>query len=466
VPVDVTFDEEGLARFSVEAWVNSVSDVANTTSSNVEILELTLRQNLELGGLSQATATLQYKVALLAAYKTALPGLFISIVVGDSTTSGAQLRQLRSNNVVIPVAITIDPSATNDVASSLDGPLFAGNVTQELINIGESETTVDESTMAGMEVVFSIKAKTTDDIRSSIINNENFASDITASAVSNGMIGANAVAVVDVDLIVITTLAPTSEPTASPSESPTLAPSAGSCADSMQNFDETGIDCGGSCHPCGIGEGCALNADCRSSLCQGSICTTLSPTHSPTNSPTYLPCPDAPELNCGVISASDCVDISWVPIIGHTSCYELEVECPIIPTASPTIVPPDEIDRIFTEVTSATVGRAISWVAPNAGGAAGDANIAFFDIRIQETSINSDEFQQTRYPVSAPDLTFVGIWSFYVNETVRYALITRLLSLLSSIIRTHKRRLLKISHIPCDLVSDFAPIFSLYRSGV
>jgi hypothetical protein len=43
----------------------------------------------------------------------------------------------------------------------------------------------------------------------------------------------------------------------------TAAPS--SCGDSVKDGDETDIDCGGSCPPCGIGQGCLASGDCGTS---------------------------------------------------------------------------------------------------------------------------------------------------------------------------------------------------------
>ncbi len=44
------------------------------------------------------------------------------------------------------------------------------------------------------------------------------------------------------------------------------------CNDGVQDADETGVDCGGSCDPCVDGEGCAIDADCETGLCTDGIC--------------------------------------------------------------------------------------------------------------------------------------------------------------------------------------------------
>ena len=45
------------------------------------------------------------------------------------------------------------------------------------------------------------------------------------------------------------------------------------CNDQIKNGDETGIDCGGKCGRCNIGEGCRVDADCDEGNCMGGICT-------------------------------------------------------------------------------------------------------------------------------------------------------------------------------------------------
>jgi cysteine-rich repeat protein len=45
-----------------------------------------------------------------------------------------------------------------------------------------------------------------------------------------------------------------------------------SCTDSIQNGNETGLNCGGSCAPCVDGLGCLVGADCKSGVCTGAIC--------------------------------------------------------------------------------------------------------------------------------------------------------------------------------------------------
>jgi hypothetical protein len=47
----------------------------------------------------------------------------------------------------------------------------------------------------------------------------------------------------------------------------------GTCQDDAQDGDETDIDCGGSCGPCGPGQGCVGADDCTSQLCINEVCS-------------------------------------------------------------------------------------------------------------------------------------------------------------------------------------------------
>jgi len=49
----------------------------------------------------------------------------------------------------------------------------------------------------------------------------------------------------------------------------------GACDDGVQNLDETDIDCGGSCQPCGLGQACAANVDCGDGACIEGVCTAV-----------------------------------------------------------------------------------------------------------------------------------------------------------------------------------------------
>ncbi len=63
---------------------------------------------------------------------------------------------------------------------------------------------------------------------------------------------------------------------------------AASCSDGVTNGDELDVDCGGSCPACGsggicasgceLGDTCAIDSDCSSGRCQGSVCVAALPT--------------------------------------------------------------------------------------------------------------------------------------------------------------------------------------------
>ena len=46
----------------------------------------------------------------------------------------------------------------------------------------------------------------------------------------------------------------------------------GACDDAQQNGDETDVDCGGACAPCGAGLGCADDDDCETMACHSGQC--------------------------------------------------------------------------------------------------------------------------------------------------------------------------------------------------
>ncbi len=49
-----------------------------------------------------------------------------------------------------------------------------------------------------------------------------------------------------------------------------------SCTDSTQNGSETGVDCGGGCAACAVGEGCEIGLDCTTGVCQDRVCRVAS----------------------------------------------------------------------------------------------------------------------------------------------------------------------------------------------
>jgi hypothetical protein len=56
-------------------------------------------------------------------------------------------------------------------------------------------------------------------------------------------------------------------------EPPPLADAgAASCSDRLLDGEETGIDCGGPCAACAVGEGCFGEKDCATRVCQSFVC--------------------------------------------------------------------------------------------------------------------------------------------------------------------------------------------------
>jgi len=58
----------------------------------------------------------------------------------------------------------------------------------------------------------------------------------------------------------------------SSSEDTTTGEPQDTCANGALDGDETSVDCGGSCPPCGVGESCATNADCAMGECVTEVC--------------------------------------------------------------------------------------------------------------------------------------------------------------------------------------------------
>jgi hypothetical protein len=98
----------------------------------------------------------------------------------------------------------------------------------------------------------------------------------------------------------------TGEGSADGSSDDTPAPP--TCTDGMQGEDETDVDCGGSCEPCGNGQGCAVAGDCSSGVCQSEVC--ISPTCGNGSIEDGEACDDAGEsATCNVdCSIADCGD--------------------------------------------------------------------------------------------------------------------------------------------------------------
>lgn len=77
-------------------------------------------------------------------------------------------------------------------------------------------------------------------------------------------------------------------------------PAAPTCDDSRKNGEETGKDCGGSCSPCPLGEGCKTGSDCQSKMCStGGICGTASCEDQAQNG-------DESDVDCGGQACGPC----------------------------------------------------------------------------------------------------------------------------------------------------------------
>src|SRR5262245_2194393 len=48
------------------------------------------------------------------------------------------------------------------------------------------------------------------------------------------------------------------------------------CTDGVKNENESDVDCGGVCAPCGLERACSANADCASGLCAQAVCAPAS----------------------------------------------------------------------------------------------------------------------------------------------------------------------------------------------
>ncbi len=77
----------------------------------------------------------------------------------------------------------------------------------------------------------------------------------------------------------------------------------GACMDGERNGDETDIDCGGSCPAgCGDGEGCTVDADCASGVCEDGTC------QPPPTCSDGVRNGDETDVDCGGTCPDDCDD--------------------------------------------------------------------------------------------------------------------------------------------------------------
>ncbi len=74
------------------------------------------------------------------------------------------------------------------------------------------------------------------------------------------------------------------------------------CSDGAKNGNETGLDCGGPCGPCPVGQGCGMNADCQSGFCNAvGVCATPNCMDGAKNGAET-------DVDCGGPTCPDCID--------------------------------------------------------------------------------------------------------------------------------------------------------------
>jgi len=116
---------------------------------------------------------------------------------------------------------------------------------------------------------------------------------------------------------------------------------AGSCADQVQNGDETDVDCGGSCSDkCQETKSCIVDGDCVSAHCSGGVCVTVSCLDTQLNG-------DETDVDCGG-SCQKCADGLLCKVAADCSslhCADAggSLKC-IAATCSDTILNQDETD--------------------------------------------------------------------------------------------------------------------------
>lgn len=98
------------------------------------------------------------------------------------------------------------------------------------------------------------------------------------------------------------------------------------CNDQISDGDETGIDCGGPCGKCDIGDHCRVDADCAESTCNGGTCTPLPCANNVRDG-------DETDVDCGgtmcrkcaggqtCLDATDCVNNNCV--VATSTCFAL-----------------------------------------------------------------------------------------------------------------------------------------------
>jgi len=108
------------------------------------------------------------------------------------------------------------------------------------------------------------------------------------------------------------------------------------CGDVLLNQDETDVDCGGLlCPTCGIGDGCLLNGDCASNLCDPLILECVAPGVATCGD--GLLNQDETDVDCGGLLCVGCADGGTCAVDGDCAsnlCDPLSASC--VPAGTPT----------------------------------------------------------------------------------------------------------------------------------
>jgi hypothetical protein len=115
------------------------------------------------------------------------------------------------------------------------------------------------------------------------------------------------------------------------------------CFDSMFDGNETDVDCGGSCEPCGIGMNCLYNKDCLSNVCETQACAAEVQTPAPAaQTPIPTPVPTSPPADDLEDDISDAYYFGFAGPLWPTPLPTSPTAYPTHPTEFPTYAPTKE----------------------------------------------------------------------------------------------------------------------------
>lgn len=111
------------------------------------------------------------------------------------------------------------------------------------------------------------------------------------------------------------------------------------CADRVKNYDESDVDCGGSCTPCGEYKRCGSNADCLSNYCSSGTCRSPSCYDNVRNGDesgtdcggSCYPCACFKNSDCSQTGSEHCQDYQCVRDNCTTSCTSITWSSPTNP---------------------------------------------------------------------------------------------------------------------------------------